>query len=219
MGRSSRSRRSVALTLLLVAAVGASLSAHRRDEYLQAARIAIEPDRVRIELELTPGISVAESVLADIDRDGDGSFSPAEQKAYVGRVIGALSLDVDGAALAPSVTGAAFPSSGAIRDGEGIIQIQLTAPLDPRASGAHRFHLRNAYRPDIGAYLANALVPASERVAITGQTRDVDQRNVDVDYVVTNPTHDYRGVRLLLSGVLAALLIGLTGIGCVRTLQ
>ncbi|HXI29434.1 MAG TPA: hypothetical protein VNG89_13440, partial [Vicinamibacterales bacterium] len=51
----------------------ARVSAHRRDEYLQAARLAIDPGRVQIELDLTPGIALAEAILADIDRNRDGS--------------------------------------------------------------------------------------------------------------------------------------------------
>lgn len=56
------------LALLTLASVGGtSLSAHRRDEYLQAARLAIEPGAVHIELDLTPGIALAEAIISDID--------------------------------------------------------------------------------------------------------------------------------------------------------
>jgi hypothetical protein len=44
----------------LIAGTASTASAHRRDEYLQAARIAVGPDRVRIELDLTPGMAVAD---------------------------------------------------------------------------------------------------------------------------------------------------------------
>ena len=71
-------------------------SAHRRDEYLQAARIAIEPTRVDIELDLTPGIALAPSVLGEIDRDHDGNVATAEANAYAARVLGEIRLEVDG---------------------------------------------------------------------------------------------------------------------------
>ena len=45
------------LALALTIAGGAGVSAHRRDEYLQAARLAIDPGRVQLELDLTPGIA------------------------------------------------------------------------------------------------------------------------------------------------------------------
>ncbi|HVD92322.1 MAG TPA: hypothetical protein VNC21_08575, partial [Vicinamibacterales bacterium] len=60
----------------------ADVWAHRRDEYLQAARLAIDPARVEIELDLTPGIALADTIIADIDRNRDGLFSPDEQQAY-----------------------------------------------------------------------------------------------------------------------------------------
>ena len=41
---------------------GSWTSAHRRDEYLQAACLAIDPDRVELALDLTAGIAVAEVV-------------------------------------------------------------------------------------------------------------------------------------------------------------
>jgi hypothetical protein len=47
-------------------AAGAGVSAHRLDECLQAARIAIEPDHVGLELDLTPGRAVADAIIADI---------------------------------------------------------------------------------------------------------------------------------------------------------
>ena len=46
---------------LLVAFVilGVRLDAHRLDEYLQATRVAIERGRVTVEIDLTPGASLA----------------------------------------------------------------------------------------------------------------------------------------------------------------
>ena len=70
------------LALTLAVAGSAELSAHRTDEYLQAARLAIDPARVQIELDLTPGIALADTIVADIDRNHDGSLSADEQRAY-----------------------------------------------------------------------------------------------------------------------------------------
>ena len=38
----------------LLSVFGATVSAHRIDEYLQAARLAIAPDRIMLEMDLTP---------------------------------------------------------------------------------------------------------------------------------------------------------------------
>ena len=80
------------LVLALAITGGAELWAHRTDEYLQAARLAIEPAGVQIELDLTPGIALAQTILADIDRDRDGSLSADEQRAYAALVLSALTL-------------------------------------------------------------------------------------------------------------------------------
>ena len=47
--------------------------AHRDDQYLQATLVAIEPSVVRLQINLTPGVAVAERVIAEIDRDHDGA--------------------------------------------------------------------------------------------------------------------------------------------------
>ena len=55
-------------------------------------------------------------------------------------------------------------------------------PQLPRPSaGTHRLRYRNSHRSEIGVYLVNALVPASERVSIVAQRRDVDQRDVTIE--------------------------------------
>ena len=52
--------------------------AHRLDEYLQATRVAIARDRIDLEIDLTPGATIAASIATEIDTDRDGRFSPAE---------------------------------------------------------------------------------------------------------------------------------------------
>jgi len=171
-----------ALTIAAVLVGGAPLSAHRTDEFLQAARLAIDPARVQIELDLTPGIAVASKVLTDLDGDRDGAVSAAEAQAYAGAVVSAVRLDLDGAPLSARVVGSTFPTVEAMQKGEGTIRLRLEAPLPALASGAHDVRYRTAYRADIGVSLANALVPDDPRVAITDQQRDLDQRDFRVYY-------------------------------------
>src|SRR5262245_10737537 len=129
MVRSSHAGRVAAFAIAAAAAVafGTDASAHRRDEYLQAARVAIDPDRVQIELDLTAGIAVADSVLADIDLDRDGLLSPAETREYSERVVSAIALDVDGTPLRLEVARSDFPTMDAVRAGEGIVRIDVVA--------------------------------------------------------------------------------------------
>jgi hypothetical protein len=194
--------------LAIALAGGTRVSAHRLDEYLQAARIAIDPDRVRVELDLTPGVAVADRVLSDIDRDRDGSISSAEASAYVERVRAALSLDVDGIPLTARVTSSVLPPVAAVLAGEGTIRIQLAAPLPRMEAGAHHLRFRNGHRPDVGVYMANALVPANDRIAVTDQSRDADQRMIDVEYQVSNPAVTLNAPGMLPYGMAGVLLAG-----------
>jgi hypothetical protein len=207
MVRSSRNSLAVALVLI---ASSVPLSAHRKDEYLQAARLGIDPDRVQIELDLTPGIAVAEEVLAAIDLNRDGALSPSERAAYVGTVLRGITLDVDGRPLRSRVIGSEFPATEAVRRGEGTIRLRIAAVLPSLEPGVHRVRYGNAYRSDVGAYLANALVPAGDRIVVTDQQRDVDQRELRVAYRL-RPASDERArvwpTAVVLCGLMALAVI------------
>ena len=170
------------VTTAIVCAAG--VSAHRTDEYLQAARLAIDSGTVQIALDLTPGIALAEAIIADIDRNRDGSLSPDEQRAYGGLVMSALTLEIDGTTVRAQLGVTDVPGAEAMRRGEGTIRIQSTATLTRLSLGPHQLLFRNRHHPDRSVYLANALVPDSDKVAVTAQRRDVDQRELIIDYVL-----------------------------------
>jgi hypothetical protein len=186
MTTAQKSRRSnciFALALLLLVA-GASTSAHRRDEYLEAARLAIDPDRVQIEVDLTPGIAVAQRVTAEMDVDGNQSIGPAEARAYSERLLSRIALDVDGAALDLELVDTAFPEVDAVLKGEGTARVRAVARLSRLSAGVHRLRYRNTHNPEIAVYLANVLVPDDDRVVVAAQRRDVDQRELVVEYTL-----------------------------------
>ena len=162
----------------------AEVSAHRRDEYLQAARLAIDPGCVQLELDLTPGIALAEAIIAGIDRNRDGALSEDEQREYAGSVVSALTLEVDGTPVLAQLSAVDFPDVAAMRQGEGIIRLQSTATLPRLSKGAHQLLFRNGHQPDRSVYLANALVPASNTVAVMAQVRDTYQTELRIDYVL-----------------------------------
>jgi hypothetical protein len=183
MGRSSRaSKVGVGLTLAILALGSAGVSAHRRDEYLQAARLGIEPGSVRIELDLTPGIALADAIIGDIDRDRDGRLTADEQHDYAARALEALHVEVDGLGLSVQLAASRFPDLDAMRRGEGVIQITSSVPVQPLSAGSHQLLFRNGHHPESSVYLANALVPDSDRVAVRAQRRDPDQRELTIDY-------------------------------------
>lgn len=182
----------------------AEVSAHRLDEYLQAARLAVDPSGVQVELDLTPGVDLAEAILADIDRDRDGSLSPDEQRAYSAGVVSALTLEVDGNPVRAQLGDISFPDAEAMRRGEGTIRIQSAATLPRLSIGAHQLLFRNSHHPDRSVYLANALVPRSDKAAVTAQRRDWNQRELVIDYVVG--VSGATSTATLLLGSVAALL-------------
>jgi len=196
--------------VLTTAIVGvADVSAHRTDEYLQAARLAIDPGIVHIELDLTPGIALAEATIADIDRNRDGSLSRDEQQAYADLVMSALTLAVDGMPVRPQLGVTDVPGAEAMRRGEGTIRIQSTATLPRLSIGPHQLLFRNRHHPDRSVYLANALVPGSDKVAVTAQRRAVDQSELIIDYVVAAAPATSTAVLLLGTFAAATVLSGL----------
>ena len=172
----------LAVTAVVIASAGAS--AHRRDEYLQAARLDVEPGRVELELDLTPGIAVADATIAELDRDRDGVVSEQEQRAYAGRALDAVILELDGRLLHMAPIGSTFPGLNDFRRGEGTIRLRSVAVLPALVGGDHHLSFRNTNQRDGSVYLANALVPTSDRVTITAQRRDAMQRGLTIDYVL-----------------------------------
>jgi hypothetical protein len=209
MGRRLRDGRalgSLAIVAAISVALSVELSAHRRDEYLQAARIGISPDSVRIELGLTPGIAIADAVIRAIDRDGDGALAAEEQQAYAQEVVNHLDLEADGVALGIRLRIVSYPALRAIRDGEGTIALQLEAGLPDLATGRHELRFRNTNGRTASAYLANALVPDDDRVAITSQERDAAQSELTIDFALARaPLISARG--WILVGILSAGLL------------
>ena len=172
--------------LAIAVAIGAraSVSAHRLDEYLQAARIGIEPDRVEIELDLTPGADVARRLVSEIDRNHDGILGRDETRFYSAVVLRDVGLQIDDRPRTLGVIDSRFPPIDAMLKGEGTIQLRLSAPVSGLVAGDHRLRFLNAHRADISVYLANALAPEGTLVDVIAQRRDADQRQLEIDYVL-----------------------------------
>lgn len=199
---------------IVVLLSGTGLSAHRLDEYLQAARLAVEPGRVELQLDLTPGSAVAEAIISDIDRDRDGRLSPAERRGYAQSVLDAIELRIDDRVLRVGPIETSFPEVPLLRRGEGTIRLRTQAHLPRTLSGEHHLAFRNRHRPEVSVYLANALLPDGDSVAITAQRRDPAQRELTIDYVVRDEPVTSASVWLL--GIGAALLTAVLNY-CVRS--
>ncbi|MEP7273058.1 MAG: hypothetical protein ABI882_16275 [Acidobacteriota bacterium] len=195
----------------VLCAVGlqATAAAHVLDQYLQVAQIALTADGVRIQLRLIPGAQIADRIFDLIDDDHDGQISEAEEQGYVGRVMRDLGLEVDGRSVPLVPVAVRFPSRSEMNDGDGAIRFDLSsqAPLD--TVGEHRLSFRNDHLPELGVYLANALVPTTDAIVITGQQRDMLQHGLQVSFRVVdgNASGWSLWTGLLLLGLCLTLLL------------
>ena len=200
-----RSKNLAIVATVAVFSAVAPVSAHRLDELLQAARIGIAEDRVELELDLTPGVAVADRLIAEIDRDGDARFSSEEQRAFVDGAFAAIVMTADDARLKLSVTSIDFPDADSLRTGNASIAVRAAAQLPVIANGTHHIGFDNRYRGDASVYLANALVPESDRISVTAQDRDRDQQQLTIHYDVTaGSSLPALGILLVVFAVTAA---------------
>src|SRR5688500_7529983 len=198
-------------------------SAHVLDEYLQSVKLSVTPLSVYVELRLTPGVEIADRVLAliDVDRNGDMSFE--EVQAYGRRVSEDLTLEIDGRRVSLETSGFRLLGPGEMKNGEGSIVLPFVAMLEAGARqfsvGEHQIALRNYHLTELSSYQANVLAPRFETIKITDQQRDPLQRELhvrfQVDATIPLPAGtataqagwlDWTGV--LLSGLFVMLLLG-----------
>ena len=169
-----------------------SLFAHRLDEYLQATIAVIEPTGIRLQVNLVPGVAVAEQILASLDHDGDGVISTNEATAYAELLKHDLTAQLDQANLDLKLTASVFPEPSDLRDGIGIIQLEFTAVAGPLTPGAHRYSLKNRHLPHVSVYLVNAAKPQSGSIQITRQKRNQNQSVSEIEFTVDPPVNASR---------------------------
>lgn len=167
------------MRLKLVVALAVALHAapalpHTLNHYAQATTVAVGREGIGLELHLTVGHDVAETVLGAIDTDGDGVLSEGEQSGYTERVLADLALALDGVPQPLALASAVFPEIAAMRAGTGSIVLVMDVP-GPMSDGAHELTFENSHRGDIAVYLVNALVPDDPGIAIVSQQRSADQ--------------------------------------------
>lgn len=171
------------LSLLLAAGV----QAHRVDEYLQAALVRIEPDHVLLTLNLQPGTDVADLILSQLDTNGDGVISSAEESEYLRRLAADLSLHLDGKPLVMTQGNHVFAEIAELRTGSGQLHLEYYARLPEPAAGPHTLALTNRHLPQRSVYLANAVMPHARTIAITRQLRNDTQSDVRFEFSFQPP--------------------------------
>jgi hypothetical protein len=204
-------RRLLVTFLLLGIGLGRPVpaGAHRLDEYLQATRLSIDIDRVSLEIDLTPGVSVASRVFGWMDTNRDGEISTIESDAYGQRILSAVVLSVDGRAVPVTFVDSRFPDARDMTAGVGTIRLRAASKIPPASAGPHQLAYVNDYRPDMSVYLVNALVPADPHIRITDQRRDPAQHRLTLDYDVTIHSASFR-TSWLLAGLVALGLLAVT---------
>ena len=163
----------------------AAPSAHRLDEYLQAARLSWDRVGITLELDLTPGAAVAAAVLAAIDRDGDSRIVPLEAESYGRSVLADVVMEFDGQAIPMSLLHVEIPSVDEMRHGLGTMQIRAAGRVEGHVGRSAQLHFRNDHQPSVSVYLVNALAPSDTAVSVVAQKRDAKQQDVRIDYNVT----------------------------------
>jgi hypothetical protein len=158
-----------------------TLAAHRLDEYLQGTIISVEKNRVDAQITLTPGVAVFPMVIAEIDTDRDGIISAIEQRAYASRILGDLSLKIDGRLLTPQFVSMQFPTIEEMKNGTGEIQIEFAADL-PAGGRQRKLTLENHHQSRIAAYQVNCLVPRDPDIRIVAQNRNYSQSIYELDF-------------------------------------
>ncbi len=161
--------------------LGHAAWAHRIDEYLQATILSLAANEVQASMRLVPGVVVAPSVIAGIDANRDGVFSEGEQQAYARRVLGDLSLTLDGQRLRPRLLAWSFPTPARMREGLGEIRIEYRSALPP--GGPNRaLILENRHLVPQSVYLMNAVVPQDSNIHLLAQKRSRSQSRYELDY-------------------------------------
>jgi len=168
--------------LLALFAVPSAVFAHRDDQYLQATLMDIAPSGVTLQINLTPGVAVAEQVIAEIDRDRDGAISKNEAASYAKLLKGDLTLRMDGRKLELKLSASEFVPPAELRTGSGIIQMEFSAIFSPLAAGSHRVTLENRHLTTMSVYLINAAQPRFATVQISRQKRNANQSAGEIEF-------------------------------------
>ena len=178
------------IAIIAVSALLPSLAAHRLDEYLQATVAMIEPDGIRLRINLTPGVDVADQVLAKIDLNRDAIISEKESTTYVESLRRDLVDRLDQSDAGLEVAALSFAEVDELRTGRGTIQIEFSVTSTPLAVGAHTLTVENRHLPRASVYLFNAALPKSGSVKIGRQKRSNDQRQGEIEFEVISPARE-----------------------------
>lgn len=183
MRRADRPRLSLLLAVVFTLAWWPRTAAAHAEHYAQSAYLRLDPERVTVELDMSPGSKVAGDVVKAIDENHDGQIDDAEGRAYAGVVLAALALRIDGEPRALTLTEARFPPAAHLATGEDKLSLAFVAAFPALAPGSHQVQFSNGHRPVESVYLAHTFTE-TKRVTLGKQARDATQQNLTADYSV-----------------------------------
>jgi len=169
--------------VLILLAIGGGVSAHQLDEYLQATRVSIARDRVTLDVDLTPGVTIASAIVEILDANADNVIGPSEAGAYGRAVLSDVVVTFDGLPVVMSLAQIDVPTIDEMRHGMGTIHMRAMGNVEAHA-GKHRLDVVNGHRRDTSVYMVNALVPDDGGVDIVSQSRDAHQREFHLEAAV-----------------------------------
>ncbi len=159
--------------------------AHPLDEVVQGSYLTLTPGQVTLQLDISPGVLVADTVLRRLDADNNGKISTGEANAFGRFVLDQTSLTIDDRPAAWRLERVIAPPAENIRLGADTIKIHAVARRSDRA-GVHTLIFENRYNPARTQAAANVFLrPGRWRYEVGGQTHGADGRRLAVYYDAT----------------------------------
>jgi len=182
-----------AFACLFLLVAGTSLVfAHRLDECLEATLIEIKPDEVRVQINMNPGVQVADAVIWQIDLDHDGKITRVEGDRYAKMLVKQLALALDEERLKLEFLDATFDLVPELKDGTGNIQVNMRASSrhPSMRAGDHVVSFENHHQPQLSVYLLNAVLPKTPAIRILKQERSENQSTGRIHFSFKPAAHD-----------------------------
>ena len=126
-----------ATAITVVVAPGGEAYAHPHATIDQQVQISVGRSRVVVGFAIVPSAPEGTSILAHLDRDGDGMISDQEASAFARDVVAGATLTLDGERIALGEPDVTVPRAEAIASGTGTIRVTTQAPL-PLAGSTER---------------------------------------------------------------------------------
>lgn len=173
---------------MLLALFPSWAGAHPVDEVVQGAYLTLVPGALRLELDVTPGVEVVNTILESLDENADQRVTDSEARAYAQGVLEQSAITHDGVAVSWTLENVSVPPHQNLKLGSDTIKIYAVAKR-PDSSGAHTLSYENRYQPAKSQWTANVFLQpgAGWRYHVTGQQRSDDGGQLTVNYTATRP--------------------------------